>query len=136
MRQRRAGRRRHLGVAAEHADRHLFARTGRAPRRDDRSEERRVGKEGRYWRDWSSDVCSSDLRMLRRNGCYEWVRWNTAVDPHRRLFYSVGVAHGPCDSGERVDVGTWEWRPSTQTVTCSRELVALLGVTTDRKSAV
>src|ERR1035437_6403716 len=26
-----------------------------------RSEERRVGQEGRYWRDWSSDVCSSDL---------------------------------------------------------------------------
>src|SRR5215217_1423215 len=25
------------------------------------SEERRVGKECRYWRDWSSDVCSSDL---------------------------------------------------------------------------
>src|SRR5947209_3170674 len=28
----------------------------------DRSEERRVGKECRYWRDWSSDVCSSDLK--------------------------------------------------------------------------
>src|SRR5947209_1254119 len=28
-----------------------------------RSEERRVGKEGRYWRDWSSDVCSSDLAI-------------------------------------------------------------------------
>src|SRR6202049_4102260 len=26
-----------------------------------RSEERRVGKEGRYQCDWSSDVCSSDL---------------------------------------------------------------------------
>src|SRR3712207_1692311 len=26
-----------------------------------RSEERRDGKKGRYWRDWSSDVCSSDL---------------------------------------------------------------------------
>src|SRR5947209_3835780 len=29
-----------------------------------RSEERRVGKEGRYWRDWSSDVCSSDLACI------------------------------------------------------------------------
>src|SRR5947209_5154251 len=28
-----------------------------------RSEERRVGKECRYWRDWSSDVCSSDLKQ-------------------------------------------------------------------------
>src|ERR1035437_2166596 len=26
-----------------------------------RSEKRRVGEERRYWRDWSSDVCSSDL---------------------------------------------------------------------------
>src|SRR5947209_4288556 len=47
---------------------------------DDRSEERRVGKEcrsrrsqerssrrrhTRYWRDWSSDVCSSDLHVSR-----------------------------------------------------------------------
>src|SRR3712207_2158598 len=31
-----------------------------------RSEERRVGKECRYWRDWSSDVCSSDLRRAGR----------------------------------------------------------------------
>src|SRR3712207_694355 len=31
--------------------------------REERSEERRVGKEGRYWRDWSSDVCSSDLSI-------------------------------------------------------------------------
>src|ERR1035437_6222468 len=29
-----------------------------------RSEERRVGKECRYWRDWSSDVCSSDLSAV------------------------------------------------------------------------
>src|SRR5947209_1922024 len=29
-----------------------------------RSEERRVGKEWRYWRDWSSDVCSSDLAIF------------------------------------------------------------------------
>src|SRR5947209_2959087 len=29
-----------------------------------RSEERRVGKERRYWRDWSSDVCSSDLHFV------------------------------------------------------------------------
>src|ERR1035437_8407590 len=29
-----------------------------------RSEERRVGKECRYWRDWSSDVCCSDLQAF------------------------------------------------------------------------
>src|SRR5947209_6068797 len=35
--------------------------TGSVSQPTARSEERRVGKEGRYWRDWSSDVCSSDL---------------------------------------------------------------------------
>src|ERR1035437_7384970 len=30
-----------------------------------RSEERRVGKECRYWRDWSSDVSSSDLHVRK-----------------------------------------------------------------------
>src|ERR1035437_7692420 len=34
--------------------------------RGHRSEERRVGKECRYWRDWSSDVCSSDLLIAAR----------------------------------------------------------------------
>src|SRR3712207_4120955 len=33
-----------------------------------RSEERRGGKEGRYWRDWSSDVCSSDLVVIEKAG--------------------------------------------------------------------
>src|SRR3712207_1472852 len=28
------------------------------------SEERRGGEEWRYWRDWSSDVCSSDLQAV------------------------------------------------------------------------
>src|ERR1035437_8947248 len=35
---------------------------GRPRLADGKSEERRVGKKGRYWRDWSSDVCSSDLQ--------------------------------------------------------------------------
>src|SRR5947209_8172391 len=50
-----------------------------------RSEERRVGKEWRYWRDWSSDVCSSDLSieavrlqysipMLIKHGIGEFLR--------------------------------------------------------------
>src|SRR5258707_256282 len=36
-----------------------------SPGRNVRSEKRRVGEEWRYWRDWSSDVCSSDLAALR-----------------------------------------------------------------------
>src|ERR1035437_5474566 len=43
-----------------------FVWTGFDYRGEPRSEERRVGKEGRYRRDWSSDVCSSDLGDLRR----------------------------------------------------------------------
>src|ERR1035437_3120934 len=41
----------------------LFPETklGHGPSTESRSEERRVGKACRYWRDWSSDVCSSDL---------------------------------------------------------------------------
>src|SRR5947207_270013 len=34
-----------------------------------RSEERRVGKEGRSLCDWSSDVCSSDLKKLHAGQC-------------------------------------------------------------------
>src|ERR1035437_7311130 len=37
-----------------------------SPKRS-RSEERRVGKECRSWRDWSSDVCSSDLEPIERS---------------------------------------------------------------------
>src|SRR3712207_3340025 len=36
------------------------SRLGPEPARP-RSEKRRVGEKWRYWRDWSSDVCSSDL---------------------------------------------------------------------------
>src|SRR5947209_8036624 len=32
---------------------------------------RRVGKESRYWRDWSSDVCSSDLRFPEKRKARE-----------------------------------------------------------------
>src|SRR5947209_5143828 len=46
-----------------------------------RSEERRVGKEWRYWRDWSSDVCSSDLATVgdqsqRTAKAIAWIRTN------------------------------------------------------------
>src|SRR3712207_594050 len=50
----------------------VFATRERFPTADEvvvawqRSEERRVGEECRYWRDWSSDVCSSDLSAAWR----------------------------------------------------------------------
>src|ERR1035437_204527 len=49
----------------------------------DRSQERRVGKEGRYWRDWSSDVCSSDLVWVFSCRCVMWTRGSTAEPPLR-----------------------------------------------------
>src|SRR5947209_7420526 len=45
-----------------------------------RSEERRVGKECRYWRDWSSDVCSSDLSTRRRAAAPRTHGWSTDAD--------------------------------------------------------
>src|ERR1035437_144432 len=51
-----------------------------------RSEERRVGEEGRYWRDWSSDVYSSDLHSL-------WAVSQPAADD--------GVDELSCHAGER-----------------------------------
>src|ERR1035437_5130282 len=56
-----------LSIRVRHASRAAVGEKPRDDRGDDahedgRSEERRVGKEWRYWRDWSSDVCSSDLR--------------------------------------------------------------------------
>src|SRR5947209_498593 len=50
-----------------------------------RSEERRVGKEERYWRDWSSDVCSSDLFGVRgvisdAAGRFDWKTAFVLVD--------------------------------------------------------
>src|SRR5947209_6954803 len=41
-----------------------------------RSEERRVGKECRYWRDWSSDVCSSDLNSSAKLPCSSSSGWS------------------------------------------------------------
>src|SRR5947209_5319323 len=52
-----------------------------------RSEERRVGKECRYWRDWSSDVCSSDLTP-RSNP----VTYTGAFTPIRELFAQLPAA--------------------------------------------
>src|SRR3712207_3014955 len=58
---------------------HALARGLRSPRTDGlppltggRSEERRGGEGGRYWRDWSSDVCSSDLRASSGRGSASW----------------------------------------------------------------
>src|SRR3712207_9467989 len=57
----------------------------------------------RYWRDWSSDVCSSDLRRdVERTGDGHWLvvdgrRWRAADpelpdDVRARLLHHLGVA--------------------------------------------
>src|SRR5476649_2896229 len=49
-----------------------------------RSEERRVGKECRSLCDWSSDVCSSDLRHSRPGSCHTGRRYHPAEHTRRR----------------------------------------------------
>src|SRR5947209_2690278 len=65
-----------------------------------RSEERRVGKEcrygrprrhTRYWRDWSSDVCSSDLAIYARQLLLEELE--LAIDELPEEQHEVFVAH-------------------------------------------
>src|ERR1035437_9581175 len=58
-----------------------------------RSEERRVGKEWRYWRDWSSDVCSSDLAI-----------WLPAAVPS--LVMDEQAACGDTSNGSAPEPGT------------------------------
>src|ERR1035437_5615339 len=62
-----------------------------------RSEERRVGKECRSRRDWSSDVCSSDL---------------IADEEHRSYRSRVGQGGAGCDSGRarRLSRNQSRWR--------------------------
>src|SRR5438445_8216 len=72
----------------------------------DRSEERRVGKDGRYWRDWSSDVCSSDLvgadAVLECVGTQESMMQAThSTRPGGSVGY-VGVPHGVELDGEQL----------------------------------
>src|SRR5882672_7167745 len=64
-----------------------------------RSEERRVGKECRSLCDWSSDVCSSDLRLRRQ--CH---RFLSAADLRNNAAHEIGVhagieGHAPCEIG-------------------------------------
>src|SRR5947209_1274665 len=65
----------HLVFTSSSDGGHTFAPT----RNIMRSEERRVGKEGRYWRDWSSDVCSSDLPTMAKPGRTPWKSTTCAV---------------------------------------------------------
>src|SRR4030065_191759 len=60
-----------------------------------RSEERRVGEEGRLWCDWSSDVCSSDLlkRIGVTNGDADDLDPQFLLDLPGKSF-EVGIAEG------------------------------------------
>src|ERR1035437_2130015 len=60
-----------------------------------RSEERRGGKEGRYWRDWSSDVCSSDLAAHA-------VGVDELLDPGRLVDVLVVAGGDVLDPGDRL----------------------------------
>jgi PAS domain S-box-containing protein len=51
------------------------------------------------------------VRMLCRNGRYKWVRWNTAIDPERGLFYSAPKS-ATTGFGSARGNGTWPTTPS------------------------
>src|SRR3712207_4609162 len=69
----------------------------------ERSEERSVGEECRYWRDWSSDVCSSDLKGAQTGKLASWVGGDRAAyEKHKRVLDAIGdqAAYiGPIGSG-------------------------------------
>src|SRR5882672_8865500 len=64
-----------------------------------RSEERRVGKECRSLCDWSSDVCSSDLDALDKQGPYDPPFW---VPPYQGR---VGPPALPAADGHFDQIG-------------------------------
>src|ERR1035437_9239947 len=88
-----------------------------------RSEERRVGKESRYWRDWSSDVCSSDLGTGIGGGVViDGVLMHGAFGVAAELGHMRVVPGGfRCGCGNR---GCWEvYASGTALVREARELV-------------
>ena len=67
------------------------------------------------------------VRMLCRDGAFRWIRWNTAIDRRRRLFYAAGVDLGPSfDRSDRVTVGTWRWQTASETLSWSPDLAELI----------
>src|SRR5260221_240700 len=73
----------------------LKRRPIRGARNRVRSEERRVGKEGRSRCDWSSDVCSSDLNFLALESFARSenakIRWR---EDRQNFAGRIGAAHG------------------------------------------
>jgi PAS domain S-box-containing protein len=71
-----------------------------------------------------------EARMLGRDGCYRWIRWNlraAAVDGSFSITGRDVTGHRPVD---RVRVGLWEMRADTATLTVSHsaaDIVLTLG---------
>jgi PAS domain S-box-containing protein len=73
------------------------------------------------------------IRMICRDGTYSRIRWNTAADRERGLFYGIGFPiHSSIKPAGRITVGSWTWDVATQTVTCSPELAELIAPRTGR----
>lgn len=73
------------------------------------------------------------VRMLCRDGRYKWIRWNTAIDRHRQLFYATGIDLSDTrHCADRAEVGIWEWHPASNTLICSPELVELACMPAER----
>src|SRR3712207_3001200 len=101
-----------------------------------RSEERRVGKEWRYWRDWSSDVCSSDLADAWRSTPSTVGTRSVGSEASRSPRSAQG--DGPADHGT-AGAALHRWpRPTRQRTRARRVLFATchVGHGADRKSVV
>jgi PAS domain S-box-containing protein len=72
-----------------------------------------------------------EVRLLCRNGRYDWTRWDTAADPDTKLLYGVGAditAQKPHIEEAAVQVATWVRDIDSRTLRFSDELWVMLGL--------
>src|ERR1035437_162320 len=99
-----------------------------------RSEERRVGEEGRYWRDWSSDVCSSDLLARSRLSDVKYDCLGCEVCWPALAINALGVEGDACP-GEAAEAREgWPQLPGAYTVLRYHAPVAVCTLTDESLS--
>lgn len=73
-----------------------------------------------------------ELRMLRRDGTYQWTRWNARSVPQQRLLCLDGIEitdHEQTEATPPMLVGSWDWHIRTDTATWSDEMFQIFGLT-------
>lgn len=84
-------------------------------------------KSGQQLMDGVGSVYGYEVRLLRSDGAYRWTCWNTCAFPRDHLLLGIGidVTGSREHTADRVQVGTWDWRFRTDTVTLSGDLFGL-----------